>query len=147
MKKTFLVFFFLLFASVANAQSVKKLPTCIDFNDAYKKVVGEASENPTVEDKENMLSLASMMMGYVSAIQDVYGDKLVGLQSDDNEWTLLGAVSSICKKNPRMNFANAVRAVPSIADTIAALQQHEYDRCQNYINQTKATICLNYMPK
>ena len=125
------------------AREVKALPTCIDFTDVYARAVlgeGQATE----EDQQTVVSLAAIMMGYVSAMQDVYGNYLVGMGPNDNEWTLLEYVHRFCKQNPQLTFQRAVRSVPAVADTIQSLQDQEFARCTNYINQTRSTICATY---
>lgn len=125
------------------AREVKALPTCIDFTDVYSRVVlgeGQATE----DDQQTVVSLAAIMMGYVSAMQDIYGNYLVGMGPNDNEWTLLEYVNRFCKQNPQLTFQRAVRSVPAVADTIQSLQDQEFSRCTNYINQTRSTICATY---
>ena len=125
------------------AREVKALPTCMDFTDVYSRaVLGEAEA--TEADKREVVSLAAIMMGYVSAMQDVYGGYLVGMGPNDNEWTLLEYVNRFCKQNPQLTFQRAVRSVPAVADTIQSLQDQEFSRCTNYINQTRSTICATY---
>ena len=151
MHKSFKIVFFLcglfLFQSEqCFAQQVKQLPTCMDFSEVYSRtVLGTAPA--TQEDKDEMQALASIMMGYVSALQDIYGNRLIGMGYDDNEWTLLEKVNSFCRQHPQMMFQRAVRAVPAVAQTIQALQDEEFKRCNNYIEQTKPTICSSFAAK
>lgn len=143
MKKLFAVAFIVCFSFGVQAQEVKRLPNCMDFSEVYKRAVLEQGE-ASLSDKEEMMSMASLMMGYVSAIQDMYGSLLIGMHEDDNEWTLLDHVFKVCSRNPQMTFQRAVRSVPMVADTIQSLQDQEFSRCQNYISQTKTTICYDY---
>ncbi|MBR1777886.1 MAG: hypothetical protein IJ752_04800 [Alphaproteobacteria bacterium] len=122
------------------------MPTCLDFSEVYARtVLGSAPETKT--DQEEMRSLASIMVGYVSALQDIYGNRLVGMADGDNEWTLLEKVYQFCRQQPHMTFQRAVRAVPAVSRTIQALQDEEFNRCNNYIGQMKPTICSSYMQK
>ncbi len=125
------------------AREVKALPTCLDFSDVYSRAVLGTSAASAQEEQE-MLSLASIMMGYVSALQDIYGNRLVGMSETDNEWTLLEKVNQFCRQYPHMTFQRAVRAVPAVSQTIQALQDQEFKRCTNYIEQTKPTICASF---
>ena len=127
-------------------REVKALPTCLDFSDFYSRtVLGVA---PATEyDEQEMQSLAAIMMGYVSALQDIYGNRLVGMSPSDNEWTLLERVNKFCLQYPHLSFQRAVRAVPAISQTIQALQDQEFKRCSNYIEQTRPTICSSYNTK
>lgn len=126
-----------------NSREVKALPTCLDFSDVYSRtVLGTA---PASEEEElEMQSLASIMMGYVSALQDIYGNRLMGMSATDNEWTLLEKVDQYCRQFPHLTFQRAVRAVPAVSQTIQALQDQEFKRCTNYIEQTKPTICSSF---
>ena len=146
MKKIFFILFLMLFSVNVHAQEVKRLPNCMDFSDVYKRAVLDQSE-ASPADKEEVMSMAAMMMGYVSAVQDLYGSLLIGMKESDDEWTLLENVYRVCSRNPQMTFQRAVRSVPMIADTIQALQDLEFNRCQNYITQTKASICYDYTQK
>ncbi len=131
-------------ASPASAQrEVKALPTCLNFTDVYNKTVLQ-TEPATAEENQEMQNLAAIMMGYVSALQDIHGDRLVGMKADDNEWTLLESVAQFCRRYPHMTFQRAVRSVPAVMQTIQTLQDQEFDRCRNYIEQTKPTICSSY---
>lgn len=143
MKKLLVILFMICCTSVVQAQEVKRLPNCMDFSEVYKRAVID-QVNATTADKEEVMSMASLMMGYVSAIQDMYGSLLIGMRESDDEWTLLDNVYRVCTRNPQMTFQRAVRSVPMVADTIQALQDQEFGRCQNYIGQTKATICYDY---
>lgn len=128
------------------AQQIKQLPTCLDFTEVYSRtILGTAPS--TKEDQEEMQSLASIMMGYVSALQDIYGNRLVGMSANDNEWTLMEKVAQYCRLHPQMTFQRAVRAVPAVSQTIQALQNEEFKRCNNYIEQSKPTICSSYSAK
>lgn len=134
----------MLTASPAAAQrEVKALPTCLDFTDVYNKTVLQ-TEPATPEENQEMQNLAAIMMGYVSALQDIHGDRLVGMKAGDNEWTLLENVARFCRQYPHMTFQRAVRSVPAVTQTIQTLQDQEFDRCRNYIEQTKPTICSSY---
>ncbi len=133
----------------ANAQEkakmleVKPLPTCMDFADVYARaVLGEAEA--TASEQREMVSLAATMMGYVSALQDIYGNYLVGMSADDNEWTLLEHAYRFCKRNPQLTFQRAVRSIPPVLQTVEVLQDQEFARCTNYIEQAKPTICAPY---
>ena len=147
----FLVFsmFFLTFPHQAVCQQIKEvkaLPTCLDFSDVYSRtVLGTAPASQ--EEEQEMQSLASIMMGYVSALQDIYGNRLVGMSMSDNEWTLLEKVNDFCRQYPHLTFQRAVRAIPAVSQTIQALQDQEFKRCTNYIEQTKATICSSFNQK
>lgn len=142
----FLCGLFMLQSGQCAAQQVKQLPTCMDFSDVYSKtVLGVAPA--TKEDHNEMQALASIMMGYVSALQDIYGNRLVGMSAEDDEWSLLEKVNSFCRQHPQMMFQRAVRAVPAVSQTIQALQDEEFKRCNNYIEQTKPTICASYCEK
>lgn len=144
---SFVALFFLIAVCFAPNQvfaqkirEVKALPTCLDFTDVYSRtVLGTAPASD--EDEKEMLSLAAIMMGYVSAMQDIYGGRLVDMAPTDNEWTLLENVSKFCQQYPHLTFQRAVRAVPAVAKTIQALQDQEFNRCTSYIEQTKPTIC------
>lgn len=126
-----------------NSREVKALPTCLDFSDVYSRtVLGTAPASK--EEELEMQSLASIMMGYVSALQDIYGNRLVGMSVTDNEWTLLEKVDQYCRQFPHLTFQRAVRAVPAVSQTIQALQDQEFKRCTNYIEQTKPTICASF---
>ena len=141
-RQIFLFVFFVCFFVCGNveAQQIKQLPTCLDFSDVYSRtVLGTAPA--TKEEQEEMQLLASMMMGYVSALQDIYGNRLVGMKDDDNEWTLLEYVNMFCRKYPHMTFQRAVRDIPAVAQTIQSLQDEEFKRCTSYIEQTKVAIC------
>lgn len=124
-------------------REIKALPTCLDFSDVYARTVLGTSAASAQEEQE-MLSLASIMMGYVSALQDIYGNRLVGMSETDNEWTLLEKVNQFCRQYPHLTFQRAVRAVPAVSQTIQALQDQEFKRCTNYIEQTKPTICASF---
>lgn len=127
----------------AACQQVKELPTCLDFSDVYSRtVLGTAPAS--AEEEQEMQSLASIMMGYVSALQDIYGNRLVGMSMSDSEWTLLQKVNEFCRQYPHLTFQRAVRAVPAVSQTIQALQDQEFKRCTNYIEQTKPTICASF---
>lgn len=144
-KRIFVLSFAFIFLSphvvlAQKAREVKPLPTCLDFTDVYSRTVLGVSP-ATEQDEKEMLSLASIMVGYVSAMQDLYGGYLVGMTAQDNEWTLLEVVNNFCLQYPQLTFQRAVRAVPAISKTIQALQDQEFNRCRNYIDQTKATIC------
>ena len=149
MKKKLGVLFFVLMCGLpltAVGQSpdlqkdVKRLPTCLDFTEAYgKAVLGTAPA--TKEDEQLMQSLASIMTGYVSALQDIYGGRLIGMSEQDNEWTLLEKVAQFCRQFPHLTFQSGVRSVPAVSETVQALQDEEFKRCQHYIEQTKKTIC------
>ncbi len=133
------------FSSVAAQQirEVKALPTCLDFSDVYARtILGTA--RATEQEEQEMQSLASIMMGYVSALQDIYGNRLVGMSDTDDEWTLLEKVNQFCRQYPHLTFQRAVRAVPAVSQTIQALQDQEFKRCTNYIEQTKPTICSSF---
>ncbi|MCQ2966381.1 MAG: hypothetical protein MJ250_06575 [Alphaproteobacteria bacterium] len=143
MKKLFVFVFLVCFSVGVQAQEVKRLPNCMDFSEVYKRTVIN-QEDASSADKEEMMSMASLMMGYVSAIQDMYGSLLIGMRESDNEWTLLDQVYRVCTRNPQMTFQRAVRSVPMVADTIQALQDQEFGRCQNYIGQTKTSICYDF---
>ena len=94
-------------------KEVKALPTCLDFSDVYSRtVLGTAPASE--EEEREMQSLASIMMGYVSALQDIYGNRLVGMSATDNEWTLLEKVDQFCRQYPHLTFQRAVRAVPRL---------------------------------
>ncbi|MBO4643030.1 MAG: hypothetical protein J5716_00295 [Alphaproteobacteria bacterium] len=142
-KVSILCFFFVLLPfeqSYAQQKDVKQLPTCLDFTDVYSKTVLQTSP-ATKEDDQEMQSLASIMMGYVSALQDIYGNRLVGMSARDNEWTLLDKVAQYCHQYPQMSFQRAVRSIPAVSQTIQALQDEEFKRCNNYIEQMKVAIC------
>ena len=125
------------------SKEVKALPTCLDFSDVYSRtVLGTAPASE--EEEREMQSLASIMMGYVSALQDIYGNRLVGMSATDNEWTLLEKVDQFCRQYPHLTFQRAVRAVPAVSQTIQALQDQEFKRCTSYIEQTKPTICATF---
>lgn len=150
MKKGLLFLLLVLSAVPAKAQEkrvverdVQSLPTCIDFTDVYG-VVMRSDGQATAADEKMIGDLAAMMMGYVSALQDIYGHRLIGLRPTDNEWTLLEHVNAFCRRNPQMTFERAVRQIPSVRRTIQALQDQEFERCQNYINNTKSTICASW---
>ena len=153
MNKKIGVFFFLLFnfwmlpeQGHAQQKEIKQLPTCLDFSEVYgRTILGTAPA--TKEDEQEMQSLASIMMGYVSALQDIYGNRLVGMSPNDNEWTLLEKVNLFCRQYPHMTFQRGVRSVPAVSQTIQALQDEEFKRCTNYIEQTKATICSSFNQK
>ena len=145
MKRRICVVLFLFFGGFflpakSYAQEVKQLPTCLDFSEVYARVILETAP-VTKEDQDEMRSLSSIMMGYVSALQDIYGNRLVGMSDKDNEWTLLEKVYYFCRQQPHLSFQRAVRAVPAVSRTIQALQDEEFKRCNNYIEQTKTTIC------
>lgn len=151
MNKNMVIFLFGLLLIGAGASSVsaqqirevKALPTCLDFSDVYSRtVLGTAQA--TKQEEQEMQSLASIMMGYVSALQDIYGNRLVGMTDTDNEWTLLEKVNQFCRQYPHLTFQRAVRSVPAVSQTIQALQDQEFKRCTNYIEQTKPTICSSY---
>ncbi|MGN1080410.1 MAG: hypothetical protein ACI4TE_09605 [Alphaproteobacteria bacterium] len=130
-------------AACQQSREVKALPTCLDFSDVYSRtVLGTAPASE--EEEQEMQSLASIMMGYVSALQDIYGNRLVGMSMTDNEWTLLQKVNEFCRQYPHLTFQRAVRAVPAVSQTIQALQDQEFKRCTNYIEQTKPTICSSF---
>ena len=76
----FLCCLFLFQSGQCAAQQVKQLPTCIDFTDVYSKTVLNVAP-ATKEDHNEMQALASIMMGYVSALQDIYGNRLVGMSA------------------------------------------------------------------
>ena len=128
-------------AETKPVRKVKPLPTCIDFTDVYSRVVLGIAE-PTDADKEEMVSLAAIMMGYVSAMQDIFGGYLVGMSSKDTEWTLLESVNKFCLEYPQLPFQRAVRSIPAITQTMQALQDQEFARCRNFIEQTKMSICM-----
>ena len=121
-------------------RSVRGLPTCIDFSEVYARVIAEEAAQ---EEVYEMTTLAALTMGYVSALQDMYGGRLVGASAKATEWTFLGSVYKYCLSNPQVNFQRAVRNVPSILKTMEALKTQEFERCQNYIEQTKESICYN----
>ena len=149
MKKHFGIIFLLCFFSMIGqsfAQQIKQLPTCLDFTEVYSRTVLGVSR-ASKEDMDEMQSLAAIMMGYVSALQDIYGGRLVGMTDMDSEWTLLEKVAQFCRQRPQMTFQRAVRAVPAITQTIQALQDEEFKRCTNYIEQTKPTICASFNQK
>ena len=154
MKKKQMFFLFLILSLFTLPQQVfsqqvrevKALPTCLDFSDVYSRTVLENTAVSEQEEQE-MQSLASIMMGYVSALQDIYGNRLIGMSETDNEWTLLEQVNRFCRQYPHLTFQRAVRAVPAISQTIQALQDQEFKRCTNYIEQTKATICSSFNRK
>ena len=124
----------------AQQREIKQLPTCLDFTEVYVKTVLKTTVANREEEQE-MQSLASIMMGYISALQDIYGNRLVGMSVNDNEWTLLDKVAQFCHQHPQMSFQRAVRALPVVAQTIQALQDEEFNRCTNYIDQMRTTIC------
>ena len=121
-------------------RSVKQLPTCQDFSDVYGKTVLKTAP-ATQEDELEMQSLASIMTGYVSALQDIFGARLLGMTNDDNEWTLLEMVEKLCSQYPTMTFQGAVRLIEPVSATVQALQDEEFNRCNNYIEQSKKAIC------
>lgn len=127
----------------AQNKEVKQLPTCLDFSEVYARAV-LGTTPATKNDEQEMQALASIMMGYVSALQDIYGNRLVGLTENDNEWTLLAKANSFCQEYPQLTFQNAVRSIPAVAQTIQALQDEEFKRCRNYIDQTKKEICSSF---
>lgn len=130
-------------AAAQQVKEVKRLPTCLDFADVYSRtVLGTAGFSP--QEEQEMQNLASIMMGYVSALQDIYGNRLVGMTAADNEWSLLEKVARFCSQNPQLTFQRAVRSIPAVSQTIQALQDQEFKRCTNYIEQTKPTICSAY---
>jgi len=130
----------------AQQKDVKQLPTCLDFSEVYSRAVLGTSP-ATKEDEQEMQSLASIMIGYVSALQDIYGNRLIGMSAHDNEWTLLERVAQYCRQYPQMTFQRAVRAVPAVSQTIQALQDEEFKRCNSYIERTKLSICSSYSAK
>jgi len=149
MNKRFSIIFLLcsfFMVGQSSAQQIKQLPTCLDFSEVYSRTVLGISP-ATKEDTDEMQSLAAIMMGYVSALQDIYGGRLVGMGMADNEWTLLEKVAQFCRQHPQMTFQRAVRAVPAVAQTIQALQDEEFKRCTNYIEQAKPTICSAFNQK
>ena len=130
----------------AQQKEVKQLPTCLDFSEVYGRTVLKTAE-ATKEDEQEMQALASIMMGYVSALQDIYGNRLLGMSYNDNEWTLLEKVELFCRKYPHMTFQRAVRSIEPVSQTIQALQDEEFKRCNNYIEQTRTTICSSVNQK
>ncbi len=127
-------------APASNTKKVKPLPTCLDFTEVYSRaVLGNAEATP--EDMEEMISLSAIMMGYVSAMQDIYGGYLVGMSPNDNEWTLLEYVNKLCLEYPHWTFQRAVRSVPPIRKTMDSLRDGEFTRCMAYVEQAKQTIC------
>ncbi len=147
-KKVGILFFWAMFAfpfaafgqTPVQQKEVKRLPTCLDFTEVYgRTVLGTAPA--TKEDERLMQSLASIMTGYVSALQDIYGGRLIGMSERDDEWMLLEKVAQFCHQFPHLTFQSGVRAIPAVSDTVQALQDEEFKRCQNYIDQTKKTIC------
>lgn len=124
-------------------RDVRSLPTCIDYTDVYASVM-QSDGKASAADEKVIGDLAAMVMGYVSALQDIYGNRLIGLRPTDNEWTLLEHVNAFCRRNPQMTFERAVRQIPAVRRTIQSLQDQEFDRCQNYINNTKSTICSGW---
>lgn len=154
MKKNAGSFFFLfllgmsILSGVARAQQkeVKQLPTCLDFSEVYGRTVLKTAV-ATKEDEQEMQALASIMMGYVSALQDIYGNRLLGMSYNDNEWTLLEKVNQFCRQYPHMTFQRAVRSIEPVSQTIQALQDEEFKRCNNYIEQTRTTICSSVNQK
>lgn len=127
----------------STVKKVRPLPTCINFTDVYSRVVLGVAE-PSEADKEEMVSLSAIMMGYVSAMQDIYGGYLVGMSSKDTEWTFLESVNKFCLEYPQLTFQRAVRSVPAIAQTMQALRDQEFNRCQNYVEQIKPSICIPF---
>ncbi len=122
------------------AKKVKPLPTCLDFTEVYSRAVLGTAE-ASVEDREEVMSLAAIMMGYVSAMQDIYGGYLVGMSPKDTEWTLLESVNRLCTEYPHWTFQRAVRSVPPIRKTMDSLRDNEFSRCTAYIEQAKQMIC------
>ena len=144
--KTFFLtgfFIFSAFSGQCRAQQIKQLPTCLDFSDVYTRTVLEQTQ-VSKEEEDEMQSLASILMGYVSALQDIYGNRLVGMTSQDNEWSLMDKVNQYCRQHPQMTFQRAVRSIPAVSQTIQALQDEEFKRCKNYIEQMKPTICSSF---
>ena len=139
-------FVFSLLSGQSAAQQIKRLPTCLDFSDVYTRTVLEQS-GVTKEESDEMQALASILMGYVSALQDIYGNRLVGMSPHDNEWSLMDKVNQYCRQHPQMTFQRAVRSIPAVAQTIQALQDEEFKRCNNYIEQMKPTICSSFDSK
>ncbi len=142
--------FLLLLTNVAVAQErkvvereVRSLPTCIDYTDVYRSVMA-ADGTATAADERMIGDLAAMVMGYVSALQDIYGKRLIGLRTTDSEWTLLEQVYGFCQRNAQMTFERAVRQIPAVRRTLQSLQDQEFERCQNYINNTKSSICASW---
>lgn len=122
------------------AKKVKPLPTCLDFTEVYSRVVlgaGEASSS----DREEVISLSAIVMGYASAMQDIFGAQLVGMSPQDTEWTLLDGVNKICLEYPHWTFQRAVRSVPQIRKTMDSLRDGEFTRCMAYVNQEIQSIC------
>lgn len=130
----------------AQQKEVKQLPTCLDFSEVYGRTVLKTAE-ATKEDEQEMQALAAIMMGYVSALQDIYGNRLLGMSYNDNEWTLLEKVEQFCRRYPHMTFQRAVRSIEPVSQTIQALQDEEFKRCNNYIEQTRMTICSSVNQK
>lgn len=144
--KTFFLTGFFIFSALSGqcrAQQIKQLPTCLDFSDVYTRTVLEQTQ-VSKEEEDEMQSLASILMGYVSALQDIYGNRLVGMTSQDNEWSLMDKVNQYCRQHPQMTFQRAVRSIPAVSQTIQALQDEEFKRCKNYIEQMKPTICSSF---
>ena len=126
-----------------NSKKVKPLPTCRDFSEVYARAVlgeGEAS----IEDKEEVMSLAAIMMGYVSAMQDIYGNYLVGANARTTEWDLLDSVNRLCLEYPHWMFQRAVRSIAPIRDTMNSLRDGEFTRCNSYVEQHKSAICMPF---
>lgn len=134
---------FFMLSGQSQAQQIKQLPTCLDFADVYTRIVLERKQ-VSKEEEDEMQFLASILMGYVSALQDIYGNRLLGMSAQDNEWTLLDKVHQYCRQHPQMTFQRAVRSIPAVSQTIQALQDAEFKRCNTYIEQMKPTICSSF---